>query len=70
MELIINVFLSILGIYFAIGFLFGLYFIIKGATKIDPLMQDTKKKVRFLLFPGVIATWPFLIGKLFKPKTV
>ena len=69
MVYFINIFLGILGIYFIIGLLLGLYFIIKGATKIDPLMQDTKKKVRFLLVPGVIATWPFLIGKLFKSKT-
>ena len=69
MEIIINVFLGILGVYFAIGLLFGLYFIFKGATKIDPLMHDTKMKVRFLLFPGVIATWPFLIAKLIKSKT-
>jgi hypothetical protein len=68
METSINIFLSFLGIYFLIGFLFGILFLIK-ATKIDPLMKDTKKKVRFLLFPGIIATWPFLIGKLFKFKT-
>ena len=67
---LITIFLSFLGIYFGIGFLFGLYFIFKGALKIDPLMADTKKKVRFLLFPGVMATWPLLIHKLFKSKTV
>jgi hypothetical protein len=33
-------------------------------------MENTKKKVRILLFPGVVATWPFLINKLFKSKTV
>lgn len=70
MELIITIFLAFLGTYFAIGLLFGLYFLFKGATRIDPLMQDTKKKVRLLLLPGVIATWPFLIGRLFKSKTV
>jgi hypothetical protein len=70
MEKIINIFLAVLGVYFLIGLLFGLYFLFKGATKIDPLMQDTKKKVRVLLVPGVIATWPFLIGRLFKSKTV
>jgi len=70
MLTVITFFLAFLGIYFTIGFLFGIYFIIKGAPKIDPLMHNTKKKVRILLFPGVIATWPFLIGKLFKSKTV
>lgn len=66
----INIFLICLALYFLIGFLFGLYFITIGATRIDPLMKDTKKKVRFLLFPGVMVTWPFLIGKLFKSKTL
>ncbi len=70
MLLVINIFLAVLATYFTIGFLFGFYFIIKGAPKIDPLMADTKKKVRFLLFPGVVVTWPLLIIKLFKPKTV
>lgn len=70
MELIINIFLGILGIYFAIGLLFGIYFLFKGATKIDPLMIDTKKKIRFLLFPGVVVTWPFFISKLFRSKIV
>ncbi len=69
MEIIITIFLIALGTYVFIGLLFGLYFLFKGAAKIDPLMQDTKKRVRFLLFPGVAATWPFLIRKLFKPKT-
>ncbi len=67
---VINIFLAILGSYYAIGLLFGLYFLFKGAPKIDPLMADSKKKVRVLLFPGVVATWPFLISKLFKSKTV
>jgi len=70
MLTLINIILTFIGIYFAIGFLFGLYFIIKGAPKIDPLMFNTKRKVRVLLFPGIVATWPFLIGKLFKSKTL
>jgi len=70
MLLIINIFLTILGVYFFVGFLFALYFIFKGAPKIDPIMLNTKKKVRVLLFPGIVATWPFLMGKLFKSKTV
>jgi hypothetical protein len=70
MITIINIFLILLGVYFLMGLLFGLYFIYKGATKIDPLMEITKKKVRFLVLPGVIATWPLLIGKFFKSKTV
>ena len=65
MEIIINLFLGILAVYFAIGFLFGIVFLFK-APKVDALMANTKKKVRFLLLPGVVSTWPFLIGRLFK----
>lgn len=70
MDTVIMVFLIILAAYFSLGLLFGFYFIFLGASKVDPLMEDSKKKVRLLLLPGVIATWPFLIGKLFKSKPV
>ena len=68
MELAIGIFLSILGIYTAIGVLFGLYFLFFGASKIDPLLSSSKKGIRLLLMPGVMATWPFFIKKLFKTK--
>jgi len=70
MIIVINIFLGVLGVYFLIGLLFGIYFLIKGAVKIDPLMAASKKKVRFLLFPGVVATWPFLISKLFNSNAI
>ncbi|WP_298930161.1 hypothetical protein [uncultured Allomuricauda sp.] len=69
METVITIFLTILALYFGVGLLFGLYFVLLGATKIDSIMTDSKKKVRLLLFPGVVATWPFLLGKLFKSQT-
>lgn len=69
MITLINIFLTALGVYFLVGLSFGLYFIFIGATKIDPIMQITKKKVRFLVFPGVIVTWPLLMRKIFKSKT-
>lgn len=68
MELTINIFLIGLGLYFTFGFIFGLYFVFIGATKIDSFLKDSKKMVRLLLLPGVIATWPFLLRKLLKMK--
>ncbi len=70
METVINIFIIALGLYFGLGLLFGLYFLFAGATTIDPLMKESKKVVRLLLLPGTIATWPFLIGKLFQSKKV
>ena len=56
----------LLGLYFAVGVVFALYVVFLGATRVDPLMKETKKVVRLLIFPGIVATWPFLIGKLLK----
>ncbi|MEO0572063.1 MAG: hypothetical protein AAF039_10200 [Bacteroidota bacterium] len=69
MEEVIQVFLVLLGTYSILGFLFALYFLFVGVNRMDPLMADTKKSVRLLLFPGVLATWPFLIYKLRKSKS-
>jgi len=66
MITIINVFLYILAIYFIIGILFGIYFFIDGAKRIDSGIKESKWIVRLILIPGVIATWPFLLNKLFK----
>lgn len=68
MKTIIDIFLTALALYFAIGFLSGIYFLIKGAAQIDPVLADSKKSVRILLLPGLIATWPFFIGRFFNPK--
>ncbi len=66
MEIIINVFLIALAVYFLIGLVFGLIFLFGGGAKIDSILADSKWIVRLLLFPGCIAVWPFLISKLLK----
>ena len=69
MLVLIQVFLVALATYFGVGLLFGLYFLFFGASKVNPLLANSKKKVRLLLFPGAVATWPFLMGNLFKTGT-
>ncbi len=68
MALIIDIFLTLLALYFSLGLLFGIFFLFKGATKIDPILANSKKKVRVLLLPGVIAIWPFLVKKAYSTK--
>ena len=68
MEDVITVFIGLFGIYLLLGVLFGIYFFIKGAARIDPLITDSKWTVRLLLFPGTIGLWPFLLKKLLKKK--
>lgn len=69
MKIIIDIFLQILATYFTLGAIFGFYFVINGATKIDPLIKNSPKRIRFLLLPGAIAMWPFLIRKIKKSTT-
>jgi len=66
MEVVISIFIGFLGIYFALGLMFGIYFFVKGATRIDPLIADSKWTVRLLLLPGSIGLWPILLAKLLK----
>jgi len=40
-----------------------------GASKIDPILAETKKRVRFLLIPGLIATWPVFMYHIFNKTT-
>ena len=67
MITIINIFLVLLLVYAVLGLLFGIYFLFK-APKLDSALTNSKRSIRFLLFPGVIATWPFLLKKLIKPN--
>jgi len=66
MTFLIDLFLYVLSIYFICGIAFGFYFMIFGASKIDPILAETKKRVRFLLIPGLIATWPVFMYRLFR----
>lgn len=66
MNTVISIFLLLLSLYFVLGILVALYMVFFGATKLDPLMKETKKAVRVLLFPGIVATWPLLLVKFLK----
>jgi len=68
MTLIIELFLYLLSLYLIFGVAFGVYFIIYGASKIDPILAETRKRVRILLIPGIIAVWPVFFYHLFRNK--
>lgn len=69
METLIQIGISTLGIYTAIGFLFAIYFFFKGAFQIDEIIANSKWTVRLLLLPGAIGLWPFLLKKIIqRPK--
>ena len=67
MQLLIIIF-EVVGIYVAIGFVFMIPFIIRGANKIDEGAHGSSVGFRIIIIPGVIIFWPFLLQKWLKAK--
>ncbi|CAN5422567.1 hypothetical protein BH23VER1_BH23VER1_11460 [soil metagenome] len=65
--------LAIVGIYLAIGLLFGVVFAFRGARAIDPAADGSSLGFRLLILPGCAALWPMLawrwISKSSRPPT-
>ena len=66
MELLATIFVNALLLYLAIGFLFAIPFIIRGIAKIDDGADGAPWFFRVLIFPGVMAFWPYLLRKWLK----
>jgi hypothetical protein len=59
--MIAEIFLILLGLYLAGGFLFAVPFVMLGVKKIDPHAAHGSWGFRFLIIPGVVAFWPVLL---------
>jgi hypothetical protein len=60
------VFLILLGVYFACGFVFALAFAFWGAQRIDPHAGPGTWGFRLLIIPGSTALWPLLLYRWIK----
>ena len=58
------IFLLILGVYAAVGLLFGCWFVIKGVGKIDANANNASWFLRLMWLPGALALWPILLRKI------
>ena len=61
METIITVLLNLLLLYVALGLVFAVVFLRKGATKVDANVTGSSWWFKVLIFPGVCAFWPLLL---------
>ena len=64
-----NLIVSAISIYFAIGALFALWFVIFGAKRIDPAAKGMPIQARILVFFGTAALWPLMLVKSFIQKS-
>jgi hypothetical protein len=49
-----------LEIYAALGIAFALIFVMRGIVRVDPRVAESPKRLRLLIFPGVVALWPLV----------
>jgi len=68
-EQVIDVFLYMLGGYVFLGILFSLYFVFKGAEKLDAGVKNTPWHFRLIIFPGSVMLWIVLFYKLQQKKS-
>ena len=59
-------FLTIIGIYMAIGFVFGVAFAFAGAKVIDPGAATGTWGFKLLIIPGCAVFWPYLLMRWVK----
>ncbi|MGH7457072.1 MAG: hypothetical protein ACRENG_37325, partial [bacterium] len=51
------------------GFMFALFFVTKGAGKIDPTAEAGAIGFRLLIIPGTMAFWPLLAKRWWQGMT-
>ena len=61
--MIAAVFLILLGLYLAGGFLFAVPFVFSGLKKIDPHAAGGSWGFRLIIIPGTVALWPLLLRR-------
>lgn len=52
---------QLLAIYFLIGFIFSLAFVVRGVSKIDRNAAGSSIGFRLIILPGSAALWPLLL---------
>ncbi len=58
--------LIVIAIYFSLGALFALAFVLKGVGVVDPAARTGTFGFRLLIFPGATALWPWLAMRWLK----
>ena len=60
---------TLIGVYFLLGALFGVFFVARGYKSIDPSADEASFGVRLLWLPAAIALWPVLTMRLLTGRT-
>ncbi len=60
---VLNILTAGLAIYALIGAAFALYFVWRGAPRLDPVAAQAPLRTRIIFIPGALALWPLLLPR-------
>lgn len=63
-----NIFLYALSIYFLLGIIFSVFFLLKAIHSMDNLVKSSGIVFRLFLVPASILLWPYLLYIIAKRK--
>lgn len=64
----LEIVLTMAGVYFLLGVVFAIPFVLKGAQVIDPAAVEGSKGFKLFIIPGVALFWPLLLKRWIKKE--
>ena len=64
----VELFVTLLEAYAAIGLLFACIFVAVGIIQVDPLSRGSGIGFRLIILPGVAALWPVMLKRWIQGK--
>ncbi len=64
--MVVEIFLFLVASYLILGFCFAIFFILKGAKILDPVVKSSSVSFCLLLMPASVLIWPWLLIKILR----
>lgn len=64
-----ELFVGTMTAYASMGFVFAIAFLARGVSRIDGQAAGASLGFRLLIFPGVTALWPLLLGRWIRARS-
>lgn len=67
-AIVVDTLLVSMAIYLAVGFVFSIYFLLKGAAKMDEVTKDSPWHFKLIIWPGIVLLWSVLLLKIIRDE--
>lgn len=62
-QALVELGVTVAGVYLGLGLVFALVFVTRGVDRIDPVAADGTRGFRILILPGATLLWPLLLRR-------